>query len=165
MLTAGLTVREAVRDDYDAVAEVTVAAFRTIGPLGDYEPVLRDVAGRAATCIVLVAIMDGTIVGTATYVPGPGPYAETDDPDDACLRMLAVLPDASGRGIGTALTLRCLALARAAEKRRLVLHTRPTMAAAQRIYERLGFQRAPELDEEYPGITLLGYARELRPPA
>jgi ribosomal protein S18 acetylase RimI-like enzyme len=164
VLTARLTVREAVRDDYDAVAEVTVAAFRTIGRLGDYEPVLRDVAGRAATCIVLVAITGGTIVGTATYVPGPGPYAETDDPDDACLRMLAVLPEASGRGIGTALTRRCLALARAAEKRRLVLHTRPTMAAAQRIYERLGFRREPELDEEYPGITLLGYARELRPP-
>lgn len=164
MPAARLTIREARRDEYDAVAEVTVSAFRTIAPLGDYEPVLRDVAGRAASCIVLVAISGGAIVGTATYVPGPGLYAETDDPADACLRMLAVLPDASGRGIGTALTRRCLALARAAEKRRLVLHTRPTMAVAQHIYERLGFQRAPELDEEYPGISLLGYVRELRPP-
>jgi ribosomal protein S18 acetylase RimI-like enzyme len=160
-----ITVREAVPQDFPAAGEVGVAAYRTINPeLGSYEARLRDVAARATDATVLVAIADDRVVGTATYVPGPGSrLAESDDPDDAGLRMLAVTPDAGGRGIGTALVECALALARRAGRRRLVLLTRPEMHAANAIYDRLGFTRAPELDETWHDVTLLGYARTLEP--
>jgi len=155
-----ITVREARESEYAGAGEVAVAAYRTIDPnLGGYEARLRDVAGRATDATVLVALDRDQVVGTATYVPGPtSRLAETDDPDDAGLRMLAVSPDATGRGIGTALVEHALALARRAKRRRLVLLTRPQMHAAHAVYRRLGFARAPELDESFDDVTLLGFA-------
>jgi ribosomal protein S18 acetylase RimI-like enzyme len=115
-----------------------------------------------ADATVLVAVVDGRVVGTATYVAGPGSrLAESDDPGDAGLRMLAVSPDVAGRGIGTALVRHALDLARRDRRRRLVLLTRPQMHAAHAVYRRLGFSRAPELDESWPDATLLGYACRL----
>ena len=159
-----VTVREARPSDFAAAGDVAVDAYRSINPeLGRYEARLRDVVGRTADATVLVALVDHRLVGTATYVPGPySQLAETDDPDDAGLRMLAVAPGIGGRGIGTALVEHAIDLARRAGRRRLVLLTRPEMHAAHRIYARLGFTRLPEIDEVWEDVTLLGYARVLR---
>jgi ribosomal protein S18 acetylase RimI-like enzyme len=121
------------------------------------------VAGHAAGAIVLVAVMAGRVVGTVTYVGKVGsPLSESTDPDAADIRMLAVAPGAAGRGIGTALVVRCIDLARAERRRRLLLLTRESMLAAQRIYGRLGFVRAPWMDKPLSGgRRLLGYALEL----
>ena len=159
-----ITVREATPGDYDAAGEVAVGAYRSVSPeLGRYEARLRDVAGRTSDATVLVAIADHRLVGTATYVPGPdSQLAETQDPDDAGLRMLAVATDVGGQGIGTALVEHAIDLARRAGRRRLVLLTRPEMHAAHKIYARLGFTRAPEIDEVWEDVTLLGYTLVLR---
>ena len=156
-------IREARPADFDAVGEVAVAAYRTIDPhLGIYEARLRNVDARAQVATVLVAELDGRIVGTATYVgDATSPLAESDDPDDAGLRMLAVAPDTEGRGIGTALVEEAIARARRDGRRRLVLLSRPTMRAAHAIYARLGFDRSPELDETWSDVTLLGFALRL----
>ncbi len=56
----------------------------------------------------------------------------------------------------------CLDRARAAGKRRMVLSTGPRMAAAHRLYERLGFTRLPQRDwAPVPGVDLVVYARYL----
>lgn len=160
------TIREATRGDDDAIGDITVAAYATIDPnLGGYEAVIRDVAGRAKVATVLVAVEHGQIVGTVTYVGTPGPLSETPDPDAADIRMLAVAPDAMGRGIGRALTHRCIDLARRDRRRRLVLLTRDGMRAAQHLYESLGFRRAVDLDEPVGrGRMLYGYVLELAAP-
>ncbi len=149
--------------DFDTIGEIAVAAYRTIEPdLGGYEVRLRDVAARSERATVLVAFVDGRLVGTATYVGDPAsPLAESDDPDDAGLRMLAVSPEAMGLGAGTALVTEAIARARGDGRRRLVLLSRPTMKAAHAIYDRLGFERAPQLDETWEDATLLGFALEL----
>jgi len=158
-----IEVRAAVEAEHEQIGELTVAAYRTIDPeLGRYEARIRDVAGRAAQATVLVALLDGAVTGTATYVrDARSPMAESPDPDDAGIRMLAVDPTAMGHGIGTRLVERCIELARADAKRRLVLLSRTEMIVAQAIYRRLGFVRAPELDEEVPGAMLLGFALDL----
>jgi ribosomal protein S18 acetylase RimI-like enzyme len=48
---------------------------------------------------------------------------------------------ARGRGVGAALTQEAVRLARAAGARTLDLTSRPSRAAANRLYERLGFQK------------------------
>jgi ribosomal protein S18 acetylase RimI-like enzyme len=158
-----LTIREARSVEFEEIADLTVAAYRTIEPdLGRYEARLRDVARRASVATVLVATEGDRIVGTATYVPGPGSsLAESDDPGDAGLRMLAVAPDAIGRGIGTALVEACLERAGADGFARMALLTSPSMVRARRIYERLDFERAPELDESPPDAILEGFVRQL----
>jgi ribosomal protein S18 acetylase RimI-like enzyme len=158
-----VTIREARPADRGRVGALTVAAYRAIGAAaGGYEAELGDVAGHARSARVLVAEVDGTVVGAVTYVPGPGPLAEWDDPQAAGFRFLAVAPEAQGRGVGRALVEACIAAAREEARPCLFLHSTDRMETAQRMYRRLGFQRVPELDEEVlPGYWLRGYRLEL----
>ena len=146
-------------------------AYRTVeddsrfaGEWIEYEPELRDVAARAESCTIIVAVRDdGRLLGGITYVPGPDtPLSESELPGEAGFRMLAVAPDGRGLGVGRALVEACIERARADGRSRLVLLTRPSFLAAQRIYERLAFRRAPARDlEPVPGFVLLGYELDL----
>jgi ribosomal protein S18 acetylase RimI-like enzyme len=159
----GFEIRPIRPDDYDALAELTVTAYQTtpegVGD-GPYRDELRDVAGRAAVAEVLVAVdADDTVLGGIAYIPDANSaLAEFDDPEAAGIRMLAVAASAGRRGIGRALTSTCIDRARAAGRRRIVLHTTEGNAIARRMYERMGFQRDPAADWLVePGLQLLGY--------
>jgi predicted N-acetyltransferase YhbS len=172
-------IRPAAASEYETIADITVSAYvreaRHSGnaeSVGDgshfnsaYIPELRDVAGRARDAVVLVAAEGDSVLGAVTYVPGLGPYAEFNDPDAAGIRMLAVAPEAQGRGVGTALVRACLHRARSEGRTRVVLHSTPWMTTAGRMYPRLGFVRAPERDwTPAPGVDLQGYAFEFGAP-
>jgi ribosomal protein S18 acetylase RimI-like enzyme len=105
----------------------------------------------------------GRVLGGVTYVSGPDdPYSEELRDDEAGIRMLAVDPAVQRGGVGRALTGECLRRARAAGKRRLVLHTGLWMPGAIRMYESMGFVRDPAIDfTPVPGIDLLAYVFEL----
>jgi GNAT superfamily N-acetyltransferase len=158
-------------DEHERLAELSVSAYAAIIPpsakrdLDEYEAELRDVAGRAAGADVLVAVdADGALLGGVTYVPDrSSPSAEFDDPDAAGIRMLAVDPSAQGRGVGEALTLACIDRAATAGRAQIVLHSTDWMAAAHRLYLRLGFQRDRSLDWKVePGdFWLLGFRLRL----
>jgi ribosomal protein S18 acetylase RimI-like enzyme len=155
-------IREARAEEYEAAGELCVLAYAALegeADVGGYERQLRDVATRAEIVPVLIAAeADGTLLGTVTYVPGPGPYAETEVADEAGFRMLAVAPWAQGRGVGRALVGTCIARARADGRTGLVILTRPSMHAAHRLYESLGFVRDESGDFEFePGQWLWGY--------
>lgn len=141
-------------DECAAAGELVVSVYSAIDPYGldDYERELRDVAGRAATAEVLVAVDDdGTLLGVVTYVPGPdSPSAEFTEPDGAGIRMLGVASEAQGRGIGRALVTACLDRARAAGKAQVLLHTTDWMRTAHQMYERMGFERDPSMDWPAP---------------
>lgn len=158
-------VRQARPEEYDAVGALTARAYRASGfGSPDYEPELRDAAGRAAHGELFVALVDEVPVGTAAlFTAASGPrWAEHAGPADAVLRMLAVVPEARGHGAGTALTRACIERSRALGCHRLLLSTQPAMTAAHRIYEALGFRRTPERDwEPRPGLLLLTYVLDL----
>jgi ribosomal protein S18 acetylase RimI-like enzyme len=146
---------------------LVVAAYRTLGDAGGefYERELRDVAGRAESSEVLVATVAGHIVGCVTFVDGEEPLSQVDDPDAATIRMLGVAMEARGRGVGERLVRACIDRARAAGRRRIRLDTRTSMKSAQRLYERLGFQRDPDHDwSPADHILLLGYVLDLGAP-
>ena len=106
---------------------------------------------------------DGALLGGVTYIAdASNPLAEFDREDQAGFRMLAVRPEAQGRGAGAALLQACVDLARAGGKRQLTLYTTRSMAVAHHLYERFGFRRAPEFDmivEER--LQLLSYVLDL----
>jgi GNAT superfamily N-acetyltransferase len=174
-------IRPVRPSEYEALGNLTVAAYRAIPvdmPHQDvYDVQLRDVARRATTSCVLVAVgpvdvdpveagpveAGEELLGGVTYVSGPeDPYSEELADGEAGIRMLAVDPAAQGGGVGRALTVECLRRARAAGRRRMVLHTGVWMPAAIHLYESLGFVREPALDfSPAPGIDLLAYALEL----
>jgi ribosomal protein S18 acetylase RimI-like enzyme len=161
-------IRPVRPDEYGPLGELTVCAYRdlpAVMPNQDvYDIQLRDVARRAETSCVLVAVgPEGELLGGVTYVRGPDdPYSEELAEGQAGMRMLAVDPASQSRGIGRALTLACLARARSDGRHSFALHTGGWMPAAKYLYESLGFKRVQATDfSPAPGIELIGYALDL----
>jgi ribosomal protein S18 acetylase RimI-like enzyme len=128
--------------------------------------VRKDLQERLDTSILVGAWIGEHLAGVVNYVNGPAdPYAEFEAECEAGVRGLAVGIGWQRRGVGQSLVSYCIERARTEGKARVVLHTTPWMHAAQRLYPRLGFRRAPERDfSPAPGIPLIGYTLELRPP-
>ena len=164
-----IAIREARPGELAAAGDVVVRAYRALGGGGDaheaYLEHVRDAAGRARHCPVLVAVDEGTgeVLGSVTYVPGQGnAFAELAGEGEGEFRMLGVAPEAQGRGVGAALVRACIARARADGRHGIVISTTPVMHAAHRLYEHLGFRRAPERDwVPVPGVELWAYVLAL----
>ncbi|MFC6014778.1 GNAT family N-acetyltransferase [Plantactinospora solaniradicis] len=155
-----LLVRRAEPADFDAIARLTVAAYRADGQLAgesEYEQTLLDVSARSDSGELLVAV-DGTtgeVLGSVLFVVPGTPYAQLAGPGEAEFRMLAVDPAAQGRGAGEALVRACLTRATALGCHGVVICTRSFSAPAHRLYARLGFVRTPERDwSPDPGVDL-----------
>jgi ribosomal protein S18 acetylase RimI-like enzyme len=164
-----VAVRRAVAEDFDRVAALTVDAYAADGQLAvevGYERVLADVPARAAAAELLVAEIDGQVVGAVAFVLPGSRYAELCGPGEAEFRMLAVDPKAQKRGVGAALVRACVTRAREVRARALVICTRDFTVGAHRLYERLGFVRTPERDwSPLPGIDLIALRLDLAPSA
>ncbi|MFF4353358.1 GNAT family N-acetyltransferase [Streptomyces sp. NPDC001530] len=167
-----IAIRRAQPAEYDTVGEITAQAYLGDGLLDfgesdEYLGELRDVAKRAASADVLVAVAQDRVLGGVTFVPQGGSMADIARPGEAEIRMLAVSLEARGRGAGEALVRACVDRARATDGCvRIVLSTQRTMHAAHRIYERLGFTRTPDRDwnpiPDIDDILLLTYELTLR---
>ncbi|MFD5095931.1 GNAT family N-acetyltransferase [Amycolatopsis thailandensis] len=161
-----LEIRPALAGELEAVGELTLAAYSAERGLVEgvgYAAELVDATRRAEQAELLVAVDgDGTLVGTVTIARPGTPFAELSREGELEFRMLGVLPSATGRGIGEALTRAVIARARELGADRVVLCSLDTMTRAHRLYERLGFVRLPERDwEPHPGVTLIAYRLEL----
>ena len=107
---------------------------------------LGSLAVDAAT-VALLAVdpSDQAIVG-CTFCLEPGsPLRQIGRPEESEMRLLAVDPRRRGSGAGEVLVRACLERAQQAG-RSLVLSTQPSMEAAHRLYERVGFRRRPSRD-------------------
>lgn len=164
------TVRAVRPEEYARLGEIAAHAYLESGLLASgesdwYADELRDVAGRVRQAEVLVAVdAAGEVLGGVTYVPAHDhPYAEVARPGEAEFRMLAVSARARGLGAGEALVRAVVERARAAGRSAVALSTQPTATAAQRLYERVGFVRAPERDwAPVPEVALIGYILDLK---
>ncbi|WP_406282976.1 GNAT family N-acetyltransferase [Embleya sp. NBC_00896] len=168
---AGVRIRQARPAEYEAVGEVTIAGYAgLVAADREYVNDLRRAAHRAENSELLVAVDEktGVILGTVAFaVPGSA-YAEVSQEGEGEFRMLAVRPDARGRGIGEALVEACLDRARRHGFTAVAISTVWDMRAAHRLYARMGFHRAPERDWwPVPEVELICYLKDLRevPPA
>jgi len=165
-------IRDAGPDDRRAIEAVTLAAYEqyasVLGPalwLAYRENIVTTLAdpGPAAQ---LVAEASGEVVGTvllypagATFdIPGREPV-RLGAPE---VRLLAVAPAARGAATGRALMEACIRRARDGGAATITLHTTEMMQTAMRLYERMGFERAPETDvTPAPGLLVKRYRLRL----
>lgn len=124
--------REASQELVDAFGRLLPQLSSTADPLG-YEAIDRMVTCDANT--VLVARTSDEIVGTLTLVLLPLPSGLRARVEDVVVDSVA-----RGRGVAGLLTQEALRIAREAGARTVDLTSRPDRAAANRLYERLGFQ-------------------------
>ncbi|GAA1273903.1 GNAT family N-acetyltransferase [Saccharothrix xinjiangensis] len=162
-----VVVRSAREDEWSTVGAVTVAAYladrHVDSHTGGYADVLADARTRARQAELLVAVDEGgSVLGTVTIAQPGSPYAEVGEAGEVEFRMLAVNPPARGRGVGEALVRAAIARARELGARRLVMSSSERMAAAHRLYRRLGFRRLPERDwRPVPGVVAQAFSLEL----
>ncbi len=161
-------IRDARLEDRDAIRDVTLAAYTEYAaqmPPDHWEAYRLNIVGTLAAigpAAQLVAERAGAVVGTVLLYP-----ARSSDPTQDVMavatpwpevRLLAVAPAERGTGVGAALMEECVRRARRSGAAALGLHTTDMMQAAMRMYARMGFVRAPELDfHPLPGVTIKGY--------
>jgi ribosomal protein S18 acetylase RimI-like enzyme len=151
---ATTSIREAGSADFDAIRAVAGAANEEFRPaMGEttyagYIANVLDLDRRAGEALLLIAEQGSRIVGTITLyrdINGEGIPVRFPD-GTAGIRATAVSPAARGLGVGGDLVTAALQRARRSGARAIALHTATCMRAAMRLYERHGFQRAPEYD-------------------
>lgn len=135
-------IREASEELVDAFRRLLPQLSSTARPL-DYEAVDRMVSCDANT--VLVARTSEAIVGTLTLVLLPLPSGLRGRVEDVVVDTAA-----RGQGLAALLTQEALRIAREAGARTVDLTSRPDRAAANRLYERLGFQARESMVYRFP---------------
>jgi GNAT superfamily N-acetyltransferase len=170
-----LTIRDLQPRESDALGHLMVQVysglegFPTPFEQPHYYELLANI-GRFAErpgARVLVAVNgEGALAGGVVYFGDMAQYGSggiaTTIPDASGIRLLGVDPRFRGSGVGKALTIACIQLARDAGHREVILHTTAPMQVAWKMYERLGFVRAEELDFQQEGYPVLGFRMSIR---
>jgi GNAT superfamily N-acetyltransferase len=165
----GITIRESRPTDRAAIEAITLAAYEqysTVLPAPLWEAYRQNIVATLAAATPatqIVAEEEGALVGSVllypagadTGAPGRGKAMMLTWPE---VRLLAVAPPARGSGAGRRLMEECIRRARASGATALTLHTTEMMHVAMQLYERMGFERVPDLDfSPAQGITVKGY--------
>lgn len=166
---AGFTIRLARGADHAAVDELIELAYaHDYGPSehGERDPFSRSEVRAEAYEVWIAVDAAGELLGSVTLRrPGTPPLHEDYEPDVLDLRLLGVSPRARRRGVAAALMRRAIERAREGGFAAVGLKTQPFMEGAHRLYESLGFERAPERDGLWIGgervLDLLAYRYRL----
>ncbi|WP_326674829.1 GNAT family N-acetyltransferase [Streptomyces sp. NBC_01237] len=124
-------IREAREELVEAFSRLLPQLSSTAKPL-DYDAISRMVTCDASS--VLVARTPEAIIGSLTLVLLPVPSGLRARIEDVVVDV-----GARGKGVAALLTEEALRIAREAGARTVDLTSRPDRAAANRLYERLGF--------------------------
>lgn len=120
------------RRDLDAIIAVDHLAFGEFWRLD--VTALREAARATAVARTRVAVIDDAVVGYALYGRSR---------DRGYLQRLAVHPDVTGAGIGTALVVDGLTWLRRRRVREVLVNTQESNRRAMALYEHLGFTKRP----------------------
>jgi GNAT superfamily N-acetyltransferase len=171
-----LHIREARDSERGAMVDVTLAAYEEYSAIipsphwEEYQQDIRDTITQDDQAERIVAEQDGVVVGSVILYPAGTVFHLSDEQAVTLqhpeIRLLAVAPAYRRRGIGVALVEACIERARQVGVEAITLHTIEFMQVAMRMYERMGFVRAPELDfrpveDEDVDVVIKGYRFDL----
>lgn len=169
-MTADLLIREIRADEFERLGRLMVDAYSRLEgfPSPDEQPryyamlagIGRFTEKKDAKVLVAMTPAD-ELAGGVVYFGDMAEYGSggtaTRVKNASGIRLLAVDARFRGMGVGRALTDACIALARQARHAEVVLHTTQAMQAAWKLYERMGFERSPDLDFMQESLPVYGF--------
>jgi ribosomal protein S18 acetylase RimI-like enzyme len=154
-------IRLAEPEECVAAGELTLAAYRLgeVDADDGYASVLLDAPRRAREAELYVGLdADGQLVATVTLAPTDTEWSEIARHGEIEVRMLAVAPQAWGRGIAAQMMRFVIASACDRGFDAIVLLVVEDNPAAHHLYQRLGFHRIPDRDwRPWPELLLMAY--------
>lgn len=158
-----MQIRPAAAADAGAVAALWTDAYADAGPEGRREPYAEAeffaAAGRGAQ--LTVAVDRGVTVGVVALYPPGAPERIVGRGAEAELSRLAVAATARRHGLGRTLVEQVGSRARELGAPAIVLWSRPYQTDAHRLYEAIGYRRAPERDSRDADGAQLVFHMEL----
>lgn len=151
-----MIIRDAAEEELPFIRVQRVHSYEEHGsriPSGHWNALKQSISSDADAqpdVELIVAEVDGRIAGSVALFPAKtdaykGYVEKLDYPE---IRMLAVSPEARGKGVATALVSECIRRTKENGHRSIGLHTADFMESAMRLYENLGFVRLPKFDFE-----------------
>jgi MFS family permease len=147
-------VRPAGPTDHAAVRALLELSYRPYAADLDptvwcaYRADLLDLDRHARHGTLLVAVINGEIVGSVVFYPDAADQDLGWPAGWASGRALAVHPGHRGRGVAGALLRELEQCTRESGAAVFAFHTSRFMTTARAIYERMGYQRVPRFDQE-----------------
>jgi ribosomal protein S18 acetylase RimI-like enzyme len=159
-------IRDAYPHDFDEIASVSVVSYQEYAEALTPEnweimkQTLSSISRFAEPATFIVGEHNNRVIGSVAYY-SPGYSDIRIFPSDwASIRLLAVLPEYRGRGIGKALTQTCIERAKRDGAEVIGLYTSELMVTAREMYAQLGFQQDIELPQRL-GIRYWRYVMQL----
>jgi len=173
-MTANLEIREVLRDEYQRIGQLMVEVYSTLDgfPTQDEQPRYYEMLANIGSFAeqpdtqMLVAISARSeLVGGVVYFGDMARYGSggtaTAEKNASGIRLLGVDPRSRGMGIGKALTNTCIQMARDSGHSQVILHTTQAMRVAWSLYQKLGFERSPDLDFAQESLPVFGFRLSL----
>ena len=161
-------IRAVRSEEIPEVSELILEAYKQYESLmpplvwDHYARDMTDVQSRLPVSDLIVAEWKGGLAGAVTFFPETSSSQEGWPPSWASVRLLAVVPNGRGLGIGRELMNECIRRCRESGATALGLHSIEFMKVARRLYDNMGFVRATEYDfEPVAGMTILAYRLDL----
>jgi GNAT superfamily N-acetyltransferase len=172
-----LKIRDIERTQWSDLGRLMVGAygrlegFPTLAEQPHYYELLSNIGRfteREGVRVLVAVGPDGALIGGIVYFGDMAQYGSggtaTMVRNASGIRLLGVDPRHQGAGVGKALAKACIQLAREAMHVEVILHTTRAMTTAWGMYERLGFQRSPDLDFLQESLEVFGFRLKLQVP-
>ncbi len=173
-MTPKLTIREARPDELEPLGQLMVDVYSKLEgfPSPEEQPQYYEKLSNVGrftklqTARVLVALSESNeMAGGVVYFGDMADYGSGGKAPEvknaSGIRLLGVAERFRGSGAGRALTDACIELARKNGHAQVILHTTHTMKVAWGMYERLGFERATDLDFMQESLPVVGFRLKL----
>ncbi len=170
-----MTITECSPNDFDALGNLTVEVYSNLANMPssqimpEYYQLLRDTRSRAlqpTTKIFAAYSETNQLLGGVTFIGDMAYYGSggtaTTIKNSAGFRLLAVATEARGFGVGKALSIFCIEEAVKLNVEQLIIHSTHSMQVAWKMYQKLGFERFPEIDFDQSGLAVFGFRKRLK---
>ncbi|MFC0557589.1 GNAT family N-acetyltransferase [Halalkalibacter alkalisediminis] len=151
-----MNIRDALQEELNEIRTKRIAAYseHALAVSKEHWQVLKQAISSEADTQdrveLIVAEVDGMILGSvALFPPKADAYeGKVDELEYSEIRLLAVTPEARGKGVARALIMECVERTKAKGYDEIGLHTADFMKSAIKLYGSIGFERLPDHDFE-----------------